>query len=378
VVTAGLAALLVSLPLAPAGAAPTSPEAERDRVAARIAVVEERVADAEQALQRMTVEAEAAADAVLRTRVELARAEKGAEAAAEELASAHEAVEQIGRDVATLGREAYMGEDRLDSVAVLLDSGSPGEVLQRAATLDLLGEDRVETLHELEDVEVRLARAEDAAREALARRNAAAEAAAKAEARVKKRLAGAQREFDAMTAEKKRLDEQLRGAEIRLLQLQGARDAAAEHAAAEAAQAAVSTQTATGRGVPPASGRVSSCYGSRWGTMHYGVDIAAPIGTPVYAPDDGVVVDAGTASGFGLAVYIRHADGTITLYGHVNQYFVQAGQTVKVGQQIAEVGNRGQSTGPHLHFEVHTGGLYVNRVDPMPWLASRGISLGGC
>jgi murein DD-endopeptidase MepM/ murein hydrolase activator NlpD len=112
--------------------------------------------------------------------------------------------------------------------------------------------------------------------------------------------------------------------------------------------------------------------------MHSGVDIAAPIGTPVFTPDDGVVVDAGPASGFGLAVYVEHADGTITLYGHVNQYFVSPGQTVKAGQQIAEVGNRGQSTGPHLHFEVHTGGLYVNRGNPMPWLASRGISLGGC
>jgi murein DD-endopeptidase MepM/ murein hydrolase activator NlpD len=61
----------------------------------------------------------------------------------------------------------------------------------------------------------------------------------------------------------------------------------------------------------------------------------------------------------------------------VNQFFVTAGQAVSAGQQIAEVGNRGQSTGPHLHFEVHTGGLYANRSDPAPWLAAHGISLGG-
>jgi murein DD-endopeptidase MepM/ murein hydrolase activator NlpD len=89
------------------------------------------------------------------------------------------------------------------------------------------------------------------------------------------------------------------------------------------------------------------------------------------------VLQAGPASGFGLAVYIQHADGSVTVYGHINDYFVSAGQPVEAGQRIAEVGNKGQSTGPHLHFEVHTGGLYQNRARPVPWLAARGVSLGG-
>jgi murein DD-endopeptidase MepM/ murein hydrolase activator NlpD len=376
---------VVGLPLVPAGAAPSYERSERDEVAARVQAIEERVQKAEENLERMTVEAEAAADAVLRTRVDLARAEKDAATAAEELATATAAVTQMERDVATLGREAYMGEDAFDSVAVLLDSGGPGEVLQRAATLDLLGEDRVEVLQQLEIVKIQHARADRVAREAVARRDAAADAAAEAQARIDERLAQAQREFDDMTAEKKRLDEQLREAEVRLLELEGARDAAAEQArnaaaeeAREAAAARVSTLASVAGAVAPTTGRVTSCYGPRWGTMHSGVDIAAPIGTPIHAPEDGVVLDAGPASGFGLAVYVQHGDGTITLYGHVNQFFVSPGQTVTAGQQIAEVGNRGQSTGPHLHFEVHTGGLYANRTDPMPWLTSRGISLGGC
>ena len=123
---------------------------------------------------------------------------------------------------------------------------------------------------------------------------------------------------------------------------------------------------------------MTSCYGSRWGTLHAGVDIAAPIGTPVFTPESGVVLQAGPASGFGLAVAVQHGDGTITLYGHVNQFFVRVGQAVSAGERIAEVGNRGQSTGPHLHFEVHKGGLYANRTNPVPWLSARGISLGGC
>jgi murein DD-endopeptidase MepM/ murein hydrolase activator NlpD len=379
---AGLTAVVVGLPLVPAEAAPSSARSERDEVAARVEAIEKRVEQAEEALQRMTLEAEAAADAVLSTRVELARAEKEADTAAAELAAAEEAVEHMQDDVATLGRDAYMEDSRFGDVAVLLESANPEELLQRAAVLELLGEDRVNALHELEDVEIAQAKADQVARAALQRRDTAARAAAEAEARVKERLADAQREFDEMTAEKKRLDEELRKAEVRLLELQGARDAAAEQARAqaveEAAEASVSTLKAAAGAVAPATGRVTSCYGPRWGTMHSGVDVAAPIGTPVFTPEDGVVVDAGPASGFGLAVYVQHADGTITLYGHVNQYFVSPGQTVKAGQQIAEVGNRGQSTGPHLHFEVHTGGLYVNRTNPMPWLSSRGISLGGC
>jgi murein DD-endopeptidase MepM/ murein hydrolase activator NlpD len=112
---------------------------------------------------------------------------------------------------------------------------------------------------------------------------------------------------------------------------------------------------------------------------HYGVDIAAPIGTPIYAATSGVVKRAGAATGFGQAVYILGDDGAVTVYGHVNRYFVSAGERVSAGEQIAEVGNRGQSTGPHLHFEVHTGGaLYSNQINPVPWLNNRGVYLGGC
>ena len=99
----------------------------------------------------------------------------------------------------------------------------------------------------------------------------------------------------------------------------------------------------------------------------------------MYAAHSGVVKRAGTASGFGYAVYILGDDGAVTVYGHVNRYFVSAGERVTVGEQIAEVGNRGQSTGPHLHFEVHPGGsLYTGAVDPAPWLRARGVAFSGC
>jgi murein DD-endopeptidase MepM/ murein hydrolase activator NlpD len=123
-----------------------------------------------------------------------------------------------------------------------------------------------------------------------------------------------------------------------------------------------------------ANGAFTSGYGSRWGVLHPGVDIAAPIGTPIYAVMDGTVISAGPASGFGMWVRIRHDDGTMTVYGHVNTATVHVGERVMAGDQIATIGNRGFSTGPHCHFEVWLHG--TDRIDPLPWLASRGISLG--
>ncbi|WP_145237708.1 M23 family metallopeptidase [Prescottella equi] len=142
-------------------------------------------------------------------------------------------------------------------------------------------------------------------------------------------------------------------------------------AAAEAAFGSVGTPSA--RAVKPVSGTLTSDFGPRWGSHHGGLDIAAPIGTPVYAAADGVVVDAGPASGFGLWVRVKHDDGTTTVYGHVNDYQVNVGQHVVAGQQIATVGNRGQSTGPHLHFEVWSPG--GAKIDPSSWLEERGVAV---
>ena len=113
----------------------------------------------------------------------------------------------------------------------------------------------------------------------------------------------------------------------------------------------------------------------RWGQMHWGIDLAAPMHTPEYAAMDGVVLRAGAASGFGLAVYILHANGDVTIYGHMDKILVAAGQYVQAGDEIALLGMRGQSTGPHLHFEVHQGGIDGKRIDPIPWLAARGVTV---
>lgn len=123
--------------------------------------------------------------------------------------------------------------------------------------------------------------------------------------------------------------------------------------------------------VKPTEGTLTSSFGARWGTTHYGLDIANRIGTPIRAVADGTVIEAGPASGFGLWVRIEHQDGTVSVYGHVDTYSVREGQKVKAGDQIARMGNRGYSTGPHLHFEVWDAN--GRKLNPAPWLAARGI-----
>ncbi|SNR86919.1 Peptidase family M23 [Geodermatophilus saharensis] len=127
--------------------------------------------------------------------------------------------------------------------------------------------------------------------------------------------------------------------------------------------------------VLPTSGRMTTCFCMRWGSMHYGIDLAAPLGTPIFAATDGVVLRAGRASGYGNAVYIQDADGNVHVYGHMRYYDVAAGDIVHAGDQIAKVGNEGQSTGPHLHYEIHRGGMTGRPIDPEEFLAERGVTV---
>lgn len=110
----------------------------------------------------------------------------------------------------------------------------------------------------------------------------------------------------------------------------------------------------------PVSGRYSSGYGYRDGAMHSGVDWSCSVGTPVYAAASGTVIRAGWYSGYGYCVDIRHSDGSMTRYGHLSSVLVSNGQKVNQSDLIARSGNTGNSTGPHLHFEIWIGGSTVN------------------
>jgi len=110
----------------------------------------------------------------------------------------------------------------------------------------------------------------------------------------------------------------------------------------------------------PVQGKVTSEFGLRRGRPHKGIDIAAKSGTPIYAVLDGVVVFSGVQSGYGNVIVIEHPDFVMTVYAHNDRNLVALGDEVKKGQQIAEVGNTGKSTGPHLHFEYRIKGQAIN------------------
>ncbi|BCJ28130.1 M23 family metallopeptidase [Actinocatenispora sera] len=117
---------------------------------------------------------------------------------------------------------------------------------------------------------------------------------------------------------------------------------------------------------------VTSQFGARWGTNHPGIDLAVGTGTPVYAAHAGTVTLAGWDGGYGNGVEIDDGAGLSTVYGHNSSVAVSAGQHVTRGQLIAYSGSTGDSTGPHVHFELRRDGVAF---DPVPYLRARGLNL---
>jgi murein DD-endopeptidase MepM/ murein hydrolase activator NlpD len=111
--------------------------------------------------------------------------------------------------------------------------------------------------------------------------------------------------------------------------------------------------------------------GGRWASTHTGLDFAAPIGTPIHSVMAGKVIFAAFAGAYGRQVQVRHYDGTVTSYSHMSAFSVSVGQVVRAGSQVGAVGITGNTTGPHVHLEVHPHG--GGPVDPEPWLRAHGL-----
>ncbi|MQY10480.1 hypothetical protein SRB5_05880 [Streptomyces sp. RB5] len=137
------------------------------------------------------------------------------------------------------------------------------------------------------------------------------------------------------------------------------------------------TRTTTGWTTPLSGAHTGTGYGvsgSSWASGHHtGVDFPVGVGTGVRAVSGGTVVSAGWGGSYGYQVVIRHGDGHYSQYAHLSALTVRGGQHVNAGQRIGRSGSTGNTTGPHLHFEIRTGPDYGSDIDPLRYLRSKGV-----
>jgi murein DD-endopeptidase MepM/ murein hydrolase activator NlpD len=155
-------------------------------------------------------------------------------------------------------------------------------------------------------------------------------------------------------------------------------EAAAEQAAQAKAKADAKKKRALALAhrwvIPVSSYTLTSGFGFRWGKMHPAQDLACPIGTPVHALSTGTVIFAGwSTEGYGYMVKIQYWDGTVSWMAHNSRLLVSIGDKVVPGQTVSYSGSTGNSTGPHVHLEIHPGDGAA--VAPRTWLAKRGVYL---
>lgn len=343
---------------------------------ANVAAQQARVSDARRALD----EANATAD----------RLTNEANATEREVAG----LQQLLRDRAV---ESYIGQGagRTSAADALLDATDPTDLELRRVLIETVHGSDQNAIDQL-----------SMSRQLLERQRAeAAEAIADAEA-LEAETTARLNELAAAQAEQQRLQDALRArinsfrAEVAALEGEEAAltsiiaQAEARAAAAAAAQAQAQREAAARSQAPasssptpvsggnapgsvnrpasasgliwPTSGPLTSGFGMRWGAMHQGIDIAPPHGTPVYAANSGTVIFSGNQGGYGILILIDHGDGLVTAYAHLSGIVTGSGTSVGRGQLIGYVGNTGNSTGPHLHFETRVNGVAQNPLNYLP------------
>jgi len=388
-----------------------SSSAVRD-AAARLRSIRSRLVAARSEVAKARGQLAAAKAKAVAARAEVERAEAALRTARAEVDAATQRVQQGRDDVGRLARRSYQS-GRLDDLRQLMESGEPQDAVTRAgllrsvfrfrnSTLTRLNEDRLAlagTLASLASEQRALdeARARADAEQARAREIAERAQAAAAEVETlaaqqaallrdaEQHRAQDARDYEAARAASQALAERIRAAAARA---EAARKAAARKAAAaaeaERKRRAAAGQRARAAAAPkvsatgmlwPAPGRLTSRFGIRIHPLfgdprfHAGIDIGGGMGARVRAARDGYVSYAGYAYGYGTLVVVSH--GTYggrdlsTAYAHMSGLSVSEGQLVSRGQRVGSIGNEGNSTGPHLHFEVRRDG---EPVDPLGWI----------
>jgi murein DD-endopeptidase MepM/ murein hydrolase activator NlpD len=390
------ALLLAAALLVPAALAAVDPGAEKARVDDQIGELRGRAADASQQAGILTEELSAVAGRVrsLQSSVEtqqarLATLEGDLTAARTRLSTLDRTITEQTERLERLRREYQIALARLERrVRELYMSDSPDAlsfVLGTSSFTDII--DNLELLGRIGRQDERIATQVKSARDGVAdarRRTRIARAAA---AQVEAAVAAATSEQrtvvtrlvesrDALVAA--RLDKSVALAsiqedresvlaEIEALEQQSAELAERIRQAQQGGSTTPPIVPPSGNGLLgwPVSGPVTSGFGPRWGRMHEGIDIAVSEGTPVRAAAAGTVIHAGWLGGYGNLVVVDHGGGLSTAYAHNSSYASSVGEAVAAGQVVAYSGNTGNSSGPHVHFEVRVNG---SAVDPLGYL----------
>jgi len=271
-------------------------------------------------------------------------------------------------------RELYM-TDGPDTLAFVLGTASFTDLIDNLDLLDRIGrqDERIATsVKSARDGVADARRRTRAARAEAARVEAAVSSATTEQRGIVTRLVASRDALVAARSEKTttlasiRSDRDSTLAEIDALEQQSAAlEARIREAQQRSSVPAVVAPSGSGVLGWPVSGPVTSGFGVRWGRMHEGIDIAVGEGTPVRAAAAGTVIYAGWMSGYGNLVAVDHGNGLSTAYAHNSSLAVSVGQSVAAGEIVSYSGNTGNSTGPHVHFEVRVDG---SAVDPLGYL----------
>jgi len=386
-VAALAAVLLVAAPAA------GDPGDDKDRVDAELGEARDRLQDAENRDEVLTEElsaisaqarAAAAAAVVEQSRLDVLEVELAGQRARRERIEArlaalverltvlrHEeriALERLGQRV----REIYMA-DEPDVVGFVVGATSFTELIDSLELWSRIGRQDERIAERATTAKTRTAAAtaqvRDAKEEALAAEHEIA--ARTAEQRgVRDRLATSRDAVAAAERAKRGALGEIHAAEasltdeIEALEAESAALAAKIQASTSSGGGSIGPPSAAGL-IWPVSGPVTSGFGPRFGRMHEGIDIAVPEGTPVVAAAAGTVIHAGWLGGYGNLVVVDHGNGLATAYAHNSGYAASVGQSVGQGQVVAYSGNTGNSSGPHVHFEVRVNGTAV---DPLGYL----------
>jgi murein DD-endopeptidase MepM/ murein hydrolase activator NlpD len=392
---AALAIVALSVLLVAAPAA-TDPGTDKARVDARLADLRERLADATahegvltSDLSSLTAhlrDVQAAADA---EQAQLSSVEAELASQQARRARIEAELQELGRRLGILRREEAVAVARLERRVreiYMADEPDPiAFVIGATSFTDLL--DNVELLSRIGRQDERIARRVRGARQATAAAEARTREARTEALATEQVIAASVEEQRAVRdrlivsrdslAEAQRLKRTTLGS-IRADQAEFLEEVEALEAESATLAAAISSagrSSATGGGTPapssgarlmwPVSGSVVSGFGPRGGRLHEGIDIPAPTGTPVLAAAAGTVIYAGWLGGYGLLVVVDHGGGLSTAYAHNSSITVSVGQSVAQGGAVALVGSTGNSSGPHVHFEVRVNG---SAVDPLGYL----------